>query len=108
MYTIPLRGTQNTHLRQPRQVHQRQIQHIRAVDPQRDRELAHALILAGHAECLLFDLLPDLAIVCEALVYMQELRPLVGLVARRGFRRGGSVDELEDERAAGDDALATW
>ena len=95
---------QNTHLCQTRQVHQRQVKHVRAVYAEMDEELADALVLARDAECLLLDLAANLVEVGVALVYVEELAPF-GVV---GWRVGdGGVDELEDERSSGDDALAT-
>ena len=62
-----------------------------------NRQLGDALILSRDPERLSLDLFPDLAKVREALVEMQELT-VFGIV--------WAVDELEDERAPGDDALA--
>lgn len=66
-------------------------------------ELADALVLARNAERLLLDLAADLVEVRIALVDVQELAPLLELLWRV---RRGRVDELEDERPAGDDAGA--
>lgn len=65
-----------------------------------DRQLGDAFVLAGDAERLLLDLAPDLVEVDETLVEVEELAPLVAVVA-------GRVDQLEDERSARHDALAT-
>ena len=65
-----------------------------------DRQLGDALVLAGDAERLLLDLAPDLVEIDEPLVEVEELAPLVALAA-------GRVDQLEDERSACHDALAT-
>ena len=62
-----------------------------------NRQLANPLILPRNAERLRLDLLAYLAEIREALVEVEELAV---------FGVGGAVDELEDERAAGDDALA--
>lgn len=66
-----------------------------------NRQLADALVLARDAERLLLDLAADLVEVGVALVDVEELAPLLEVLRR--VRHGG-VDELEDERPAGDDA----
>ena len=65
-----------------------------------DRQLGDALVLAGDAERLLLDLAPDLVEIDEPLVEVEELAPLLALAT-------GRVDQLEDERSARHDALAT-
>ena len=65
-----------------------------------DRQLGDAFVLAGDAERLLLDLAPDLIEIDEPLVEVEKLAPLVALAA-------GRVDQLEDERSARHDALAT-
>ena len=62
-----------------------------------NRQLRNALILSRNPKRLGLDLFPDLAKVREALVEVEELA-VFGVVGR--------VDELEDEWAARDDALA--
>ena len=95
----------SAHLCQTWQVHQRQVEDVRAVYPQVDGELADALVLASDAEGLLLDLAADVVKVGVSLVDVQELAPLLEVAGRVGH---GRVDELEDERPAGDDALAAW
>ena len=68
-----------------------------------DRELADALVLASDAEGLLLDLAADLVEVGVAFVYVEELAPFCDIGVAFG---GWGVDELEDERSAGDDAGA--
>ena len=68
-----------------------------------DRELADALVLASDAEGLLLDLAADLVEVGVAFVYVEELAPFRDIGVAFG---GWGVDELEDERSAGDDAGA--
>ena len=96
-------GTKHTHLCQTREIDKSEVEHVGAVYAEVDGELADALVLAGDAEGLLLDLLADVVKVGVAPVEVEELAPL-GAVAR-GVGRGG-VDQLEHERAAGDDALA--
>ena len=68
-----------------------------------DRELADTLVLARDTESFCLDLLADIVEVGEAFVHMEELAPFCKL----GWVFGdGGVDELEDERAVGDDAGA--
>ena len=68
-----------------------------------DGELADALVLARDTERLLLNLAADLVEVGVALVYVKELAPF-GVV---GWCVGnGGVDELEDQRSAGDDSLS--
>ncbi len=57
-----------THLRQTRQVHQRQVQHVRAVYAEMDGEFADALVLPSDPERLLLDFAPYLAEVGETFV----------------------------------------
>ena len=71
-----------------------------------DGELADALVLARDAEGFLLDLAADLVEVGVALVYVEELAPFGVVGGGRGRVGDGGVDELEDERSAGDDALA--
>jgi hypothetical protein len=82
---------------------------MRTVYPQANRQLAYAFILPGDPERLLLNLFPYLVEVGELFVDVQEGRPFgwfcTGRVAVGGGE--GSVDELEDERATGDDALAS-
>ena len=68
-----------------------------------NRELANTLVLARDAEGLCLDLLADIVKVGEAFVHVEELAPFCEFGRVFG---DGCVDELEDERAAGDDALA--
>ena len=68
-----------------------------------DGELADALILTSDPEGLLLDLAADLVEVSVAFVYVKELAPFCDIGVAFG---GGGVDELEDERSAGDDAGA--
>lgn len=68
-----------------------------------NRQLADALVLSRYPERLLLDLAADIVEVRIALVDVQELAPLLEVARRVGH---GRVDELEDERPAGDDALA--
>lgn len=86
-----------THLREAREVDEREVQHIRAVYAQVYRQFRHALVLPGYAERLLLDLPPDLAEIHEPLVDVQELAPLVA--AR-------CVDQLEHQRPTRHDALS--
>lgn len=91
-----------------------------------DRQPRDALVAAGDSQRLVLDLFADLAKVVVPPVGVQELSVLVrDCIAdsawegelrvcggRRGRRRRGAegrrgVDELEDERSAGDDALAS-
>ena len=95
--------TKATHFCQAGQVDQGQIEDIGAVYPEVDGELADALVLACDAEGLLLDLAADVVEVGVALVDVEELAPLLEVARRVGH---GRVDELEDERPAGDDALA--
>ena len=97
-------STKRTHLCQPREIDEGKVEHVGAVYAEVDGELADALVLARDAERLLLDLAANLVEVGVALVYVKELAPF-GVV---GWRVGdGGVDELEDERSSGDDALAT-
>ena len=95
--------TKRTHLCQPREIDEGKVEHVGTIYAEVDGKLADALVLAGDAEGLLLDLLADVVKVGVAPVEVEELAPL-GAVAR-GVGRGG-VDQLEHERAAGDDALA--
>lgn len=98
-----------THLRQPRQIYQSQIENIRAVNSQVDRKLADALVLSSHPECLLLNLVPYLVKVGESLVYVKKLAPFcICWCWRSGCGFGyGCVDELEYERTAGDNSLSS-
>ena len=82
---------------------------MRTVYPQANRQLAYAFILSGHPERLLLNLLPYLVEVGELFVDVQEGRPFDWFCTRRVAVGGGegSVDELENERTTGDDALAS-
>lgn len=70
--TIPLKSA---HLCQTRQINQRQVQHIRAVYPEMNRQLADTLVLTSDSERLLLDLFPYLVELREAFVNVQELAP---------------------------------
>lgn len=91
-----------------------------------DRQPRNAFVASSNAQRLALDLLADLAKVEEALVDVEELAVLLRRVGRRrwegevrvgvgrvGLRRrsrrerGGRVDQLEDERASGDNALSS-
>jgi hypothetical protein len=89
-----------THLRQSGQVHQGQVEYVRAVYAQRDRKLRNTLVLACDTERLLLNLPSNVLEVRELLVDVQELAPL----ACDGRALGG-VNELQDERPPGNDAL---
>ena len=92
----------STHLCQTGQIHEGEVEYVRAVYAEVDGELADALVLARDAERLLLDLAANLVEVGVALVYVKELAPF-GVV---GWRVGdGGVDELEDERPTRDNAL---
>ena len=64
-----------THLRQPRQIHQCQIHHIRTINPQVDWQLANPLVLTRDSVRLRLDLLSDFVEVRKAFVDMEELAP---------------------------------
>ena len=58
----------NTHLGEPGQIDQGEVEHVGTVYPQVDRELRHAFVLSRDAERLLLDLAPNLGKVDETLV----------------------------------------
>lgn len=95
----------STHLRQTWQVHQCQVQHVRAVYPKVDGEFADALVLPSNPERLLLDLAPYLVEFGETLVDVQELAPLAVRLCWRV--RYGGVDKLENEWSPGDDTRTT-
>ena len=79
-------------------------EHARALHANMNGELADALVLTSDAESLLLDLATDLVEIGVAFVYVEELAPFCDIGVAFG---GRGVDELEDERSAGDDAGAT-
>jgi hypothetical protein len=64
------------------------------------RQLRDAFVLASDAVSLLLDLAPDLVEIDKALVEVEELTPFSAVAGRH-------VDQLENERSARHDALAT-
>lgn len=64
-----------THLGQTRQINQSEVQDVRAVYPQRDRQFANTLILPGHPIRFLFNLFPNLIEVGETPVNVEKLSP---------------------------------
>jgi hypothetical protein len=94
--TTTARGT---HLCEPWQIDQGEVEHIGAAYLQMYRQLRDTLVLAGDAIRLLLDLAPDLVEIDEALVEVEELAPFSAVA-------GGRVDQLENEWSARHDALA--
>jgi hypothetical protein len=88
-----------THLSEPWQIDQGEVEHIGAAYLQMYRQLRDALVLASDAVRLLLDLAPDLIEIDKALVEVEELAPFSAVA-------GGRVDQLENERSARHDALA--
>ena len=68
--------SKGTDLCEARQVHDSQVQDVRAVYPQRYRKLADTLVLARNTERLLLYLSANVIEVGKALVYVQKLAPL--------------------------------
>jgi hypothetical protein len=88
-----------THLCEPWQIDQGEVENIGAAYLQMYRQLRDAFVLASDTERLLLDLAPDLVEIDEALVEVEELAPFSAVA-------GGRVDQLENERSARHDALA--
>jgi hypothetical protein len=89
-----------TNLRKTWQIDQGQVQDIRAVDAQGDRQLRYTLVLPCYPERLGLDFASDIREIGEAFVGVQELAVLLG--GRRG------IDQLKDKRAASNNPLASW
>ena len=71
----------NSDLGQPRQVHQRQVEHVRRIHAQIDWNGADTLVLARHAVRLVLNLLADGVEIVEHLALgMQELAVLCTLL----------------------------
>lgn len=97
-----------THLCQTREIYQGQVENVRAVYPQRNRELANAFVLACHPERLLLNFLPNFVEICEPLVDMQELAPFgVRRGVWRRFRGCRGMNELEHQWPARYDSLTS-
>src|SRR6267154_121176 len=87
-----------THLCEPWQIDQGEVEHVGAAYLQMYRQLRDAFVLASDAERLLLDLAPDLVEIDEALIEVEELAPFSAVA-------GGRVDQLENERSARHDTL---
>lgn len=87
-----------TDLGETGQIDEGQVEHVWAVYPKRDGELGDALVLSSNAKRLCLDLAPDIGKVVELFVRVEKLAVFGGGL--------GDVDELENERPTGDDALA--
>lgn len=109
-----------TNLGQTRQIDQRQTQDVGRVDFQVNGLPVDALVVSCYPRSLVLDLALDVGKVVEALAgNVEELSPLLlagnarGRVGNVDFivvvvvALAGQVDELENERSAGDDAAAT-
>lgn len=99
---IPTRDN-SAHLCQAGKVYEGQVEDVGAVYAEVDGELADALVLASDAEGLLLDLAADVVEVGVAFVDVEELAPFCDVGRVVGDE---SVNELEDEGSAGDDAGA--
>src|SRR5882757_1905991 len=64
-----------THLCEPWQIDQGEVEHVGAAYLQMYRQLRDAFVLASDAERLLLDLAPDLVEIDEALIEVEELAP---------------------------------
>ena len=96
------------HFSQARQIDERQVQNVWAVNPERYRQLANAFVLPSHSESLLLDLLANVLKVGEFFVYVEELGPFSKCwAAGRRVAGFGGVYQLEDKGPARNDALAT-
>jgi hypothetical protein len=82
--------SKQTYLDKSRKIDQGEVEHIRAVHLQVDRQPGHALVLARDTEHHLFDLAPGLGEVDKPFFEVEELAPLAA--TRR-------VDQLGDKRA---------
>ena len=88
-----------THLCEPWQIDQGEVEHIGAAYLQVYRQFRDTFVLASDAERLLLDLTSDLVEIYEALVEVEELAPFSAVA-------DGRVDQLENERSTRHDALA--